>query len=80
LRGVLREGLQIFYLEGQVGDVVADLDLAAAVELANLDLLLAARRLEENEVRAARRGMAAGQFEPEDVAIEGHGLFESLTR
>ena len=58
-----------------MGETVND-RLMMLVELANLDLLLAAGGLKEDQMRAAWRSMTAGEFEPEHVAVKGHGLFQ----
>ena len=68
---MLGKSLDILDLEGQVRDVGAHIDGAAGVELANLDFFLAPWRLEKDQLRAPRRGVAAGLLQAEDIAIKG---------
>jgi len=69
------EGVEIVHFEGEVGDIVADIDGGRCRQTCRSRFLLAAGGLEEDELGAAGRFAAANELEPEDVAIEGDGFF-----
>src|SRR5260221_11792465 len=76
LRRRLCEGIEVVHLEPEMGQVGLHHHRPALGIVANLDHLLAPRRLEKDERRAARRGMARDLLQAEDIAIKGGGFFE----
>ena len=70
------EGLDVIDLESEVGEIGADLDGAALVKLANLDQLLAAGSLEENQLGTASAGQAADLLKAEHVFVEVDGFLK----
>src|SRR5262249_39335144 len=73
---VFSEFLQAFDLEGEVSQVGLDLHRAARWIEAQFDQFLAAGRFQEDQLRAARRFMAAHLFQAKHVLVELHRLLE----
>ena len=74
--GVFGEGLHVLNLEGEMGEVGTDLNGAAFIEFANLDLLLTARGLEENQLRTPAAGGAFDFLEAKNLGIKVHGFLQ----
>lgn len=64
------EFLDVVDLKGKMGQVGPDQDRAALVKLAELDFLLASGRFQEDQLRAAPRGVAPDFLQPENIAIK----------
>ena len=71
-----RELLDIVHFESQVRQIGADDDRAALVKFAQLNLLFAARRFEEDQLRPAPGSVPARFFKTEDVSIKRNGFLE----
>lgn len=71
-----RERFKVVHFESEMGQVRPHHYRAALVELADLDFLIAARRLEKNELGAAAGRVPARFLEPEDVPIKGDRFFQ----
>ena len=59
-----------------MSQVGADHDRAALIEFAELDLLFALRRFEENQLRAATGSVSPGFLQSEHIFIKRHRLLE----
>src|SRR5437867_1786435 len=62
--------IQVVHLEGQVDEVLLDLDRAAWRETAELDQLLAVGDGQKGQLRAARGCLAFEDFQPQDVLVK----------
>ncbi len=74
--GVLGEGGEIGYFEGEVGQVGSDDDRSAFVKFADFDHLLALGGFQKDELGTPARCGAANFFEPEHLFIKGDGFFQ----
>jgi len=73
---VAREFFEVVDLKGQMRQVRANHDRAARIEFAKLNLFVALRRLKENELRAATRGVPANFPKPENIFIKRDRLLQ----
>ena len=71
-----RERFKVVHLESEMGQVRPHHYGAALVELADLDFLIAAGRLQENQLRSAPGSVPARFLEPEDVPIKRDRFFQ----
>src|SRR5690606_11640690 len=76
LRQVLLERGKAVDLERKMREIRLNLHRAAVREGTKLDGFLAFRRLQEDQLRSARRSVPANLLEPEDLAIELHRPFQ----
>src|SRR5437868_13899011 len=76
--GVLREFLQVVHFKSEVRQIGANLYRAALIEFTNFYLLVAAGRLEKNELRTAPRCVATDFFQPEHVFIKGDSFLQVM--
>ena len=72
---VFGELLQVVDLEREMGQIGSDDHRTAFVEFADLDLLLASRRLEKDELRAATGSVATRFFQSEHVSDKSAPFF-----
>ena len=71
LRGRMpSEGVEIFDLEGEVGEIRTDLNRTAFVEFTNLDQFFTARCFQKNQTRSARRSVALHLVQPQHLFIK----------
>ena len=73
---MLGECFKIVDLKCQVGDIRADVNRAAAIELAYFDLFFALRGFEEDEFRAAWGFQTVDLFETKYVFIERNSFIQ----
>ena len=75
-RGVTRKRVHILHFKCQMSQVRPHDHRAAGVVFADLDQLLAAGRLEKNQLRAAPGGKAPDLLQAEDIPVKCHRLLE----
>src|ERR1700676_2152640 len=71
-----RECIEIVPFEGQMRQVGANNDRAALIELTDLNLLLALRRFEEDQLRAATGSVPTDFLQTEHIPVEGDCLLQ----
>ena len=76
--GVVGEGPEVLDFESEMGEVRSDDNGAGGFEFADFDELLALGSLEEDELGAARGGVARDFLEAEDLGVEVDGAVEVL--
>src|SRR5436305_15251956 len=80
LRGLAPELLDVVHFESEVSQIGAHHDRTAFIKLADLDLFLAVRRFQENQLRATAGSLAPEFLEPENVAVKETVFSRSATR
>src|SRR5205814_4384567 len=75
-RSLFGEVFQIVYFKCEMSQVRTDHDRATLVILAKLDLFLAFRCFEKNQLRAASRGVPSCFLQTKDVSVKGDGFFQ----
>ena len=75
---LLREGIEAVHFKSQVREVRLHLHRARVGEVAQFDEFLALGRLEENQLRTARRLVAAHFHQAEDFPVKLHGRFKVI--
>ena len=72
------KGFEVGDFKGEMSQIGTDLHGAAGIILADLDLFVAFRSLEEDELGAAPALAAADFLKSEDIPVEGYGFFQIM--
>ena len=70
------KAFQIGYGKGEVCQIRPDLHRPTNIILADLDLLLALRGFEKDELRSAPALTTTSLLKPQDIAVKMNGLFQ----